>query len=84
MVLWEVRDAPDRFSELLDAALKEGPQVVNDRGVKTTVLVSIEEWHRLKSLARPSLKHLLIGPGPRVKPLTERRGIFRRRTAMEF
>jgi len=32
---WQVYDAKARFSELLDAALKDGPQVVTRRGVET-------------------------------------------------
>ena len=32
---WPVQDAKSRFSELLDTALAEGPQVVTKRGVET-------------------------------------------------
>ena len=45
---WQVYDAKARFSEFLDATLKEGPQVVTRRGVETAVLVPIDEWKRLK------------------------------------
>lgn len=34
-------DAKARFSELPDAALKDGPQIVTRRGVETAVLVPI-------------------------------------------
>ena len=50
---------------LLDAALKDGPQVVTRRGVETAVLVPIDEWKRLNGQARPSLKDILLDPnGP--------------------
>lgn len=49
---WQVYDAKARFSELLDAALKDGPQVVTRRGVETAVLVPIGEWKRLNGQAR--------------------------------
>ena len=45
---WQVYDAKARFSEFLEATLKEGPQVVTRRGVETAVLVPIDEWKRLK------------------------------------
>lgn len=62
---WQVYDAKARFSELLDTALKDGPQVVTRRGVETAVLVSIDEWKRLKSTSRPSIKDILLDPnGP--------------------
>lgn len=40
---WQVQEAKARFSELLEASLKDGPQVVTERGVETAVLVPIEE-----------------------------------------
>ena len=44
---WQVQDAKARFSEFLEASLKEGPQVVTRRGAEAAVLVPIEEWRRL-------------------------------------
>jgi prevent-host-death family protein len=62
---WQVYDAKARFSEFLDTALKDGPQVVTRRGVETAVLVPIEEWKRLKSGSRPNIKDILLDPdGP--------------------
>jgi len=52
-------DAKARFSELLEASLSEGPQIVTRRGVEAAVLVPFEEWRRLQSSARPTLKELL-------------------------
>jgi prevent-host-death family protein len=65
MKSWPVQDAKARFSELLNTALKKGPQVVTRRGVETAVLVPIDEWKRLKGVARPTLKELLLAPEPR-------------------
>ncbi len=61
MASWQVQDAKARFSEFLDATIKKGPQVVTRRGVKTAVMVPIEEWERLQKAARPSLKEVLAG-----------------------
>lgn len=62
---WPVQDAKARFSELLEASLREGPQVVTKRGVEAAVLVPVDEWRRLQGAARPTLKELLLAESPR-------------------
>ena len=57
---WQVQDAKAKFSEFLQASLKEGPQIVTRRGVETAVLLPIHEWRRLNEASRPSLKKLLL------------------------
>jgi antitoxin Phd len=84
MAPWQVQDAKARFSELLDATIKNGPQVVTRRGIETAVLVPIEEWRRLRDSSRPSLKELLVGPGPRFENLVPKRRNIRRRSLVEF
>jgi len=59
---WPVQEAKARFSEMLEASVKEGPQIVTKRGVETAVLVPIAQWRRLQQAARPSLKELLLSP----------------------
>ena len=59
MKSWPVQDAKARFSELLDACISEGPQLVTRRGTDTAVLVPLAEWTRLTHAA-PSLKELLL------------------------
>jgi antitoxin Phd len=76
---WPVQGAKARFSELLEVTIKKGPQVVTKRGVETAVLVSIDEWRRLQSSARPGLKELLLGPGPRFENLVLERRLRRRK-----
>lgn len=43
---WPIKDARARFSDLVDRALQEGPQVVTRNGRKTVVVVAAEEWER--------------------------------------
>jgi antitoxin Phd len=81
---WQVQDAKARFSELLDTALKKGPQVVTRRGIEAAVLVPIEEWKRLQRSSRPSVKALLLGPGPRFENLIPDRRKLRRRKPVRF
>ena len=77
---WPVQDAKARFSELLDTALSEGPQIVTKRGVETAVLIPIEQWRRLERMSKPDLKDLLLSPEARTEHLTPPRRQRRHRT----
>jgi prevent-host-death family protein len=83
MSSWQLQDAKARFSEFLDATLKEGPQVVTRRGIEEAVLVPIEQWRRLQQ-ATPSLKTILLSPQPRFEDIVPARGKSKRRTPVEF
>jgi prevent-host-death family protein len=81
MSVWPVQDAKARFSELLDACVTDGPQVVTRRGAELAVLVPVGEWRRLQATARPSLKQLLLADAARTDRLVPARGKARRRPA---
>jgi len=72
---WAVQDAKAKFSELLNACLEEGPQVVTKRGHETAVLITIKEWNALKNLARPSLKMLLLSDEAKGDLILPKRGL---------
>lgn len=76
---WPVQDAKARFSELLEASLTEGPQIVTRRGVETAVLVPVATWRQLEQAARPRLKDLLLAASPRAEIPTPPRRNWRRR-----
>ena len=77
---WPVKNAKARFSELLVACEREGPQLVTKRGVETAVLVPFEEWRRLSAHDRPTLKDLLLSDEARFDDLEiPRRGRVSRR-----
>ena len=76
---WPVQDAKARFSELLDACVRDGPQIVTRRGQETAVLVSANEWKRLCHAAQPSLKALLLTDFGRSDLPLVKRGSGRRR-----
>lgn len=84
MSSWQLQEAKARFSEFLDAALTEGPQVVTRRGVETAVLVPIEEWRRMQRTRRPNVKELLLGPGPRFDLTLPKRVRWKRRPPTDF
>jgi len=80
MHTWSVQDAKARFSAFLNACLSEGPQMVTKRGAEAAVLVPVQEWRRLQSTARPSLKQLLLSDSARAELVIPARGRGKRRT----
>ena len=81
---WQVQDAKARFSELLEKALSDGPQIVTKRGKQAAVLVSAELWHDLEARARPSLKELLLSDEARTDDLVPPRRKFKLRPPVTF
>ncbi|MCZ6635994.1 MAG: type II toxin-antitoxin system Phd/YefM family antitoxin [bacterium] len=45
--IWALQDAKNRLSEVVEHALKEGPQTITRRGKETVVIVSIEDFQKL-------------------------------------
>jgi antitoxin Phd len=64
--------------------LKRDHRSLPAAGVKTAVLVPIEEWERLQRAARPSLKEVLLAPEPRFDNIVGERRVWRRRPIVEF
>jgi prevent-host-death family protein len=44
---WALQDAKNRFSELVEQALHDGPQIVTRRGKDTVVILSVEAFQKL-------------------------------------
>jgi prevent-host-death family protein len=53
-VAWQLQAAKQHFSELVERARSEGPQVVTKHGKEAVVVVSAEEYTRLRG-SEPSL-----------------------------
>ncbi len=45
---WQLQEAKNRLSEVVDKALHQGPQVITRRGTETAVVLSIEEYQKLR------------------------------------
>ncbi|HEY7302342.1 MAG TPA: type II toxin-antitoxin system Phd/YefM family antitoxin [Xanthobacteraceae bacterium] len=59
---WSVQDAKNRFSEVVEAARRQ-PQMVTKHGRPAVVVVSAEEYERLRKLQHlkaPSFAELLL------------------------
>lgn len=46
--IWQLQEAKAKFSELVNAAVSEGPQIISRHGVETVVILSKEDFERLK------------------------------------
>ena len=61
---WTLAEAKARFSEVVRRANVQGPQVVTYRGIDTAVVISVEEFRRMKP-ERPSFIDVLLS-GPKL------------------
>jgi prevent-host-death family protein len=59
---WHLQDAKNNFSKLVQQAIKDGPQTVTLRGARTAVVLSAEDYDRLKEKKPTFVEHLLSGP----------------------
>ena len=59
---WQLQTAKQRFSELVERAQREGPQVVTKHGKEAVVVVSIEEYRRLKGPGEDLVEFLRSAP----------------------
>jgi len=55
---WQLQDAKARFSEVVKRARSEGPQEITLRGEPAAILVSREEFEKMKG-KKPSLVSFL-------------------------
>jgi antitoxin Phd len=62
---WQLQDAKNRLSELVEEALRSGPQVITRRGKQAVVVVSCEHYDRLASPPAPLID--LLRQAPRVR-----------------
>ena len=44
---WQLQEAKNKFSQVVDEALQEGPQLITRRGVEVAILLSYEEYRRM-------------------------------------
>jgi prevent-host-death family protein len=59
---WQVQEAKQRFSEVLRAVHREGPQTITRHGEDVAVLIDIQEYRRLSSRGGDFVEHLMAFP----------------------
>lgn len=63
--IWQLQDAKNKFSEVIERALKHGPQLITRRGEKAVIIMSYKEYKRMKQ-SRTKLSEFF-----RASPLTK-------------
>lgn len=69
--MWSVQQAKNQLSAVIDAALTTAPQVISRRGKPSVVVVSLDEYERLKRTAtaqRGSFVDALLAMPPSPNP----------------
>lgn len=59
---WQLQDAKNKFSEVVNTSISNGPQIISRRGKNTVVLLSYEEYQKLTTPSK-NLKQLLHNSG---------------------
>jgi prevent-host-death family protein len=59
---WQLQDAKNRFSELVQRARREGPQIVTLRGERAVVVLSAEDYDQLAAEHPSLVDYLMSGP----------------------
>lgn len=59
---WQLQEAKNRFSELVQKARTDGPQTVTLRGERAAVVLSAEAYDALTANRPRLVDHLLAGP----------------------
>ncbi len=59
---WQLQDAKNRFSKVVDTSISIGPQIISRRGHNTAVVISYEEYKKLINNGK-DLKQLLSNSG---------------------
>jgi prevent-host-death family protein len=54
MTTWQLQEAKNKLSKVVDNAVHEGPQVITRHGEEVVVVLSVAEYHKLVA-ARPTL-----------------------------
>jgi len=60
---WQVQEAKQRFSEVLRAVEKDGPQTITKHGEEVAVVIDIAEYRRL-TIGRRSVADVLLAIEP--------------------
>ncbi len=45
--VWQLQEAKNKFSEVVDDAIKQGPQIITKRGVETVIVLSYAEYRKV-------------------------------------
>ena len=60
--IWQLHDAKNKFSKVIDCAITQGAQIVTRRGKKVVVIMALEEYEYLRRQNSSLAQFLLTSP----------------------
>lgn len=45
--MWQIQEAKNKFSQVVEEAIKHGPQIITKRGVETAIVLSYAEYRKV-------------------------------------
>jgi len=60
--VWQLQEAKNKFSNLVDKARRDGPQVVTKHGKESVVIIAVEDYQKLKKPASDLISFLKESP----------------------
>lgn len=64
MSVWQIQEAKTHFSEVIEEANSNGPQVITRHGSERAIILSVADYRTLTA-HKPNLREYLLG-GPKV------------------
>lgn len=58
-MVWQLQEAKNKLSEVVDKSITDGPQTITRRGVDAVVVLSVDEYRKLLQ-PKQGLKELLL------------------------
>lgn len=80
---WQLQDAKNKLSEVVDTSITSGPQIISRRGHNTAVLISYEEYKKLTG-KKKTVKEALMAADLGQLDLTRDKSTTGRATPSEF
>ncbi len=81
---WQVQEAKNKFSEVIDSAISKGPQVISRRGKQTAVLIGYDEYQKLVK-PRQTFRELIRDyKGPEMPEIVRSKSTTGRATPIDF
>ena len=70
---WQLQEAKNKLSQLVHEARRSGPQIITVHGKESAVVMSMEDYRRLRARKENLADFLLSSPLPGSKLKIERR-----------
>jgi antitoxin Phd len=45
--VWQLQEAKNKFSEVVEEAINHGPQIITKRGEETVIIISLSEYRKM-------------------------------------